>query len=123
MLDKKYYLGIDGGGSKTAFSIIDENNELVFKSEVGASSVDTVSLKTIEERFNEGIKGFNHHVNGVFAGIGGIVNQKQIDDIKEIIRKLPICNESTKIDAGNDVINLNDVTKLYHYYKNIINEL
>ena len=30
MLDKKYYLGIDGGGSKTAFSIIDENNNLIF---------------------------------------------------------------------------------------------
>ena len=105
MLDKKYYLGIDGGGSKTAFSIIDENNQLIFSKEVGASSLDTVSLETIKERFNEGVSGFNNVVSGVFAGLGGIVNQCQIDDVKDIIRNLPICNESTKIDAGNDVVN------------------
>ena len=28
MSDKKYYLGIDGGGSKTEFIIIDENNNI-----------------------------------------------------------------------------------------------
>ena len=105
MLDKRYYLGIDGGGSKTAFSIIDETNEVVFKNEVGASALDTVSLQTIKERFLEGIKGFNGCVSGVFAGLGGIVNQTQINEIKEIIKGLPVCDENTKIDAGNDVIN------------------
>ena len=105
MLDKKYYLGIDGGGSKTAFSIIDKNNEVVFKKVVGATALDTVSLEIIKERFNEGIEGFNGCVSGVFAGLGGIVNQSQIDKIKEIIRSLPVCNEKTKIEAGNDVIN------------------
>ena len=105
MLDKKYYLGIDGGGSKTAFSIIDENNNVVFYKEVGASSVDTVSLEVVKERFNEGVLGFNNKVYSVFAGIGGIVNQTQINEVKEIIKTLPVCDEFTKIEVGNDVIN------------------
>ena len=49
MSDKKYYLGIDGGGSKTAFAIIDEKDELVFFKECGPSSLDTYPLEKIKQ--------------------------------------------------------------------------
>ena len=105
MLDKKYYLGIDGGGTKTAFAIIDEDNNLIYKKEQGASSLDTVSLSMVKKVFLEGIKDFNHKVDSVFVGLGGIANNTQIQDVINIVKELPICKETTKIDAGNDVIN------------------
>ena len=105
MLDKKYYLGIDGGGTKTAFAIIDENNELIYFNEQGASSLDTVSLSTVKEVFIEGTKGFNYKVDSVFVVLGGIANDNQIKDVINIVKELPICKETTKVDAGNDVVN------------------
>lgn len=105
MSDKKYYLGIDGGGSKTAFIIIDANKNIVYKKEAGPSSIDTVPLSVVKEVFIEGTKDFQYKVDGVFAGIGGICNDIQVNTVKEIIKTLPICKDNCKIDAGNDVIN------------------
>ena len=105
MLDKKYYLGIDGGGSKTAFIIIDENKNIIYKKEAGPSSIDTVPLSVLKEVFIEGTKDFQYKVDGVFAGIGGICNDAQANQVKEVIKELSICKENCKIDAGNDVIN------------------
>lgn len=104
MLDK-YYLGIDGGGSKTAFAIINQNDELVYYKEAGPSSLDTVSRDVLVKTLEEGIDGFDHQVEGIFAGLGGISSEKQIDEVKEILRTLKVCKETTKVDAGNDVIN------------------
>ena len=104
MLDK-YYLGIDGGGSKTAFAIINQDNELVYYKETGPSSLDTVSKEVLRQILIEGVEGFNYQVEGIFAGLGGISNQEQIYEVKEILKTLKVCKESTKVDAGNDVIN------------------
>lgn len=105
MSDKKYYLGIDGGGSKTAFAIIDENNNLVYYKECGPSSLDTVSLNKIKEVFIEGTSSFKYQVDGVFAGLGGISSISQQEKINELIASLKIVKPSTKIDSGNDCIN------------------
>lgn len=105
MLDKKYYLGIDGGGSKTAFAVIDENNKLVYYKEKGASSLDTVPLSATKNVFIEGTKDFKYKVESIFVGLGGISNDEQVETIKEILKELPVYKETTKVDAGNDVIN------------------
>lgn len=105
MSDKKYYLGIDGGGSKTAFAIIDNNNELVFYKECGPTSLDTVSLDTFSSVVKQGVEGFAFKVEGIFAGIGGISSTKQIEQVKSILKNLSVCKKDTFVDAGNDVIN------------------
>ena len=105
MLDKKYYLGIDGGGTKTSFIIIDENNEIIYQKDLGPSSIDTVTLEEVKKVFIEGTKDFNDKVDSVFVGLGGIANDTQIQAIIEIVKELPIIKDTTKIDAGNDVIN------------------
>ena len=105
MSDKKYYLGIDGGGSKTAFAIIDEKDELVFFKECGPSSLDTYPLEKIKQVFTEGVNSFPYKVDSVFAGIGGISNQQQIDDVNKILKSLPVCDANTMVNSGNDVIN------------------
>lgn len=105
MSDKKYYLGIDGGGSKTAFCIIDEENKIVFEKTCGPTSLDTIDYKDVKNVFIEGVNQFTHKIESVFAGIGGIANDSQIKRICCILKELPICDEHTKVEAGNDVIN------------------
>lgn len=102
MLDN-YYLGIDGGGSKTAFTIVDENGKIVFESLSSASAIDTLSLKEIENSFLKGTRDFNSKVNKIFAGIGGVSSKDDEEKIKKILANLPISNKNTQIEVKNDV--------------------
>ena len=83
----KYYLGVDGGGTKTAFALINEQKELIYLKEVGPSSLDTVDEQQIINVIYEGTKDINVKVDSIFLGIG-------VDIVKK----------ETKIDAGNDII-------------------
>ena len=103
-MEHKYYLGVDGGGTKTAFALINEQKELIYLKEVGPSSLDTIDEQQIINVIYEGTKDINVKVDSIFLGIGGIYCQKQIDWIKEIVSKLDIVKKETKIDAGNDII-------------------
>ena len=103
-MEHKYYLGVDGGGTKTAFALINEQKELIYLKEVGPSSLDTVDEQQIINVIYEGTKDINVKVDSIFLGIGGIYCQEQIDWIKEIVSKLDIVKKETKIDAGNDII-------------------
>lgn len=105
MEEKKYYLGIDGGGTKTSFVLIDEDENIISRNIAGPSAMDTVSLDVIKNTLNEGCKDIKYKVSGIYAGLGGIASKKQANIIKSLIRNLDICDENTKIDAGNDVNN------------------
>ena len=83
----KYYLGVDGGGTKTAFALINEQKELIYLKEVGPSSLDTIDEQQIINVIYEGTKDINVKVDSIFLGIG-------VDIVKK----------ETKIDAGNDII-------------------
>ena len=83
----KYYLGVDGGGTKTAFALINEQKELIYLKEVGPSSLDTIDEQQIINVIYEGTKDTNVKVDSIFLGIG-------VDIVKK----------ETKIDAGNDII-------------------
>ena len=69
-MDRKYYLGIDGGGTKTAFIVIDENNEMVYQNVLGPSSLDTVPLIDIEKLLLAESKNIPYKISAIFAGIG-----------------------------------------------------
>ena len=86
-MEHKYYLGVDGGGTKTAFALINEQKELIYLKEVGPSSLDTIDEQQIINVIYEGTKDINVKVDSIFLGIG-------VDIVKK----------ETKIDAGNDII-------------------
>ena len=97
----KYYLGIDGGGTKTSFVLIDENKNIIDRIVLNATAVDTVSIEKITEVLQNGIKHFNKSIEACFAGIGGI-NEQNEDIIKGIIKQvLP----NSKVDVGTDSVN------------------
>jgi glucosamine kinase len=104
-----YYLGIDGGGTKTKVCLINENKEILYEATSGPSSIDTVTpdltlrsfcsaLSKIEEKL-----GFFPEFDGVFAGVGGIVTKDHEEIVEALLTKLPGVNEKTKVQARNDM--------------------
>ena len=104
-MNKNYYLGIDGGGTKTAIVIIDEDNQIVYNNVLGPSSLDTVPLIEIEKMFIEESKKIPFKVSSVFAGLGGISSQKDIENINNILAKMSCVLPNAKVSSDNDVVN------------------
>jgi len=105
MSDSELFLGIDGGGSKTAFVILNSENEIVYQKKVGSTALDTVSDDLLKANLEEGVSDFHGEVDSIFAGIGGIASQEQIGKVKSMLRDLKCCKKDTMVDANNDVYN------------------
>jgi len=104
-----YVLGIDGGGTKTAVAILDENGNLVGVGVSGPSSVDTVSIETTKNSINEAIRQVisedNIEIQSVFAGLGGIACLDHEKEVMQAIRDLPYIKKDANIVVKNDVVN------------------
>ena len=105
-----YYIGIDGGGTKTKVIVINEQEEIVLESLSGPSSIDTVSEHETYQAFLTALKPFYDHVtkpviSGFFVGLGGIVSEKDCLHVEAIVRKLPFVTIQTKVKAKNDMEN------------------
>lgn len=101
-----YYLGIDGGGTKTAICLINERKEIIDVKIGKASSIDTVSFKETIGNIEEIIKELKYDgkIVSCFAGLGGIASSS---DIEMVINGLKTIKEleDAVINADNDIIN------------------
>ena len=104
-MSDKLYLGIDGGGTKTAFALMNSDLKIISYKEVGPSSLDTVSFETLKKVLEEGTKDITQTVDSIFLGLGGIYSKEQEMKVCELTKELNIVAPHTKIDASNDVIN------------------
>lgn len=103
---KELYLGIDGGGTKTAVCVIDEKLNIISQSQSGPSSYDTVSQEVFVANVKDALSKLEYDgkIVSVFAGLGGICNQ---DDANVVINSLKSidCLKDAIIDVDNDVTN------------------
>ncbi len=101
----KYYLGVDGGGTKTALCLINEKLEVIKSVVVGPSSLDTItienSVKTIVDGFNQ--LNFKEEICSIFVGLGG-TNKTNLVEFTKLLKKEKCFNKAI-INTGNDVIN------------------
>ncbi len=102
-----YYLGIDGGGTKTKVIVINELEEIVFENVSGPSSVDTVSREETLKAFLDSLKGLNKEITfkACFAGLGGIVFNHDKETVISLMKELPQVNSDTILKAENDMHN------------------
>lgn len=104
-----YYLGIDGGGTKTKVIIIDQTEKILFENTSGPSSVDTVDLETTYQNILKAISPFVEKkpimFSGIFAGLGGIVFDEQKKKVVDKLYTLSCVNKETKIVCENDMYN------------------
>lgn len=74
-VNRKYLLGIDGGGTKTEFLLADLNKKEIRRVNLGASNPVSTSIENTYNVLNDGIEelceGFNLSEISVFAGIAG----------------------------------------------------
>lgn len=70
-----YFLGIDGGGTKTSFKLIDKNGMLLTKISKGPSNPHDIgieqTLAVLKDGINEVCKGIPYNKVTLFAGLAG----------------------------------------------------
>lgn len=105
----KIFLGIDGGGTKTAFSIIDENGKLLSETIKGTIHIKQVNKDEFEQIISEGINDLLQNsqlkledISFVFAGVPAygeypeLINQVH-DSFKTILGH-------DRFSCGNDCV-------------------
>lgn len=105
-----YYLGIDGGGTKTKVCVIDETKKIVFEGTGGPSSADTVSKHKTYESMAKALEGFcverdTIEFKAVFVGLGGVLTEGDFVRAKAIVERLPGIGKHTSIKVRNDMEN------------------
>lgn len=107
----KYYIGIDGGGTKSHLVLTDENLNVIAENKGGPTNFliigkETVA-KTIFELIDETLKNNNisyDDVEGIFLGTTGAGRRNNAEDIKQAILKFANNNGVSykKFDVDSD---------------------
>jgi N-acetylglucosamine kinase-like BadF-type ATPase len=101
-----YYLGIDGGGTKTAFVLADEQNNIIKEGVGGPTNPVDVGMPMTLSRLGEGIdtllEGVPHNAVSVFAGIAGGMTGDNRACIRDYLHTLGFAAS----DCGSDVQNV-----------------
>lgn len=99
-----YYLGIDGGGTKTHAVIMDDAQNIVYEGFSGSSSIDTV---TFQESIQQVIRAVEPaaipEIAFVFAGIGGIAKESDSAYYRTLLSRIPGFPDVGSIEVHNDV--------------------
>ena len=102
---KKLVMGIDGGGTKTEFTVVDLEGRVLFKRTKGASNPNDVGLQTALDVLIEGIREATKmfpSVTAVFCGIAGAATGENKRSITEKLKdKFPLLTVSVETDTAN----------------------
>ncbi len=103
------YCGVDGGGTKTKI-VIAEEDRIITTITSTASSIDTVSIKdtkkVIEEALDEVYSKYKlPKIDSIFLGLGGIVSENDINEVKNVIKTITHLKEKAIIKCDNDMKN------------------
>lgn len=99
----RYYLGIDGGGTKTEFRLTDSAGSLLASALLGASNPNDIGLDATCALLGEGIskvtEGYDRSAISAFAGIAGAATGDHAVRIRSYLSNLGFA----KADAHSDV--------------------
>lgn len=104
MPDGTYYLGIDGGGSKTIFAVADSKLDVIYKKELGPTSLDTFPFSQTKKVLEEGLNDIKVPICSAFMGVGGGVKGYNDKKVSDIVRK-SLINHPSLVETDSDVIN------------------
>jgi glucosamine kinase len=82
------YLGIDGGGSKTTFLLVDEYYNEICHIQSGPSNWLSVGADAAKEAITEGISRLTEQPNIVCAGFAGAARPESLSLYREILQSL-----------------------------------
>ncbi|WP_096185839.1 N-acetylglucosamine kinase [Evansella halocellulosilytica] len=104
-----YYIGIDGGGTKTAALLCDEEGNVLAKALEGATNPTTVRAETVERRFQclldqlrESTDIHFQHVVSIFAGMSGYSRLTNEERLIGLLKNAS--HPNTKVTISYDAI-------------------
>lgn len=105
-----FVIGIDGGGTKTAGIVADENGTVYMKAETGRSNPNTLSKKDFEmvligllEQLRIQNEEIYRNISTCFAGMAGVGESNRHLEVEQLLAgHLP---KDTKIFIDNDAVN------------------
>ena len=102
-----YYLGIDGGGTKTKAILSTVLGEIIGIGYGGPSSIRTVSNEETKESIylaiEEALNGKNRPLTSVFAGLGDIESSEDKKLVEDIIKDMEFISDSTLVEVESDI--------------------
>lgn len=104
-----FYIGIDGGGTKTKAVLIDSEGNVLGVGNSGPSSIRTVSNQVSKQNILEAIKQCigdkNITITAVFAGLGDIESRQDKELVQSFLEDSPLLSNTSKIQVESDVYN------------------
>ena len=101
-----YYLGIDGGGTKTEFALSDPNGKIVCRLFMDGCNPNTVGIERAKCIIEDGVVQVCKDVPlssvVVYAGIAGCASESYADEIKIMLEKMSFA----ACDVGSDNNNI-----------------
>ena len=101
-----YYLGIDGGGTKTELVLSDFEGNIVCRLLTDGCNPNTVGIERTKRIIEDGIiqvcKDVSLSSVSVYAGIAGCASGNYVDEIKRVLKKMSLA----AFDVGSDNNNI-----------------
>ena len=101
-----YYLGIDGGGTKTEFALSDSEDRIVSRLIMDGCNPNTVGIEKTKRIIENGIIQISDDIPlssiVVYAGIAGCASGSYADEIKSMLKKMSFA----ACDVGSDNNNI-----------------
>ena len=100
-----YVIGIDGGGTKTAFALFDESGRVLRALRLEGCNPNICGLQTAAEVLCRGIDAISRdtRVEGIFAGVAGAATGDNAARLQEMLRRR---YPSAAVEVCGDVINI-----------------
>ena len=106
-LDVEYFLGIDGGGTKTDFALADINGNIIARKILQGCNPNDVGFKETFRVLNEGIFATCENISfdkiSVFAGLAGCSSAENLPRISKFLDGFGFCRFDNHNDAQNAV--------------------
>ena len=101
-----YYLGIDGGGTKTEFALSDPDGNIVCRLFMDGCNPNTVGIENAKRIIENGViqscKDIPLSSVAVYAGIAGCASESYANEIKDMLEKMSFA----ACDVGSDNNNI-----------------
>ena len=101
-----YYLGIDGGGTKTEFALSDPDGNIVCRLFMDGCNPNTVGIENAKRIIENGViqvcKDIPFSSVAVYAGIAGCASEIYANEIKDMLEKMSFA----ACDVGSDNNNI-----------------
>lgn len=107
MSEIKYYLGIDGGGTKTAFALADQSGNILKETILGATNPNDVGFACTFSVLKRGIEtvcdGIDLREVSVYAGLAGCSSVENLPKICDFLASFGFGKHANHNDAMNAV--------------------